>query len=95
VVFHCQGRIYKDVSEYGAEKNILDLRREEVTEFCRKLHNAELHNLYSSHLVIRVTKLRRIRWLWHASHMGEVENIYQILIGKVKDAGGHLGFVYR
>jgi hypothetical protein len=34
----------------------------------RKLHNDELHNLYSSPNIVRVIKSRRVRWgdMWHA-----------------------------
>jgi hypothetical protein len=37
-------------------------RKEEATGSCRKLHNEELHNLYSSSSVIRVIKLKRMKW---------------------------------
>jgi hypothetical protein len=36
----------------------------------RKLHNDELHSLYSSLNIVRVIKLRRIRWAGHVAHMG-------------------------
>jgi hypothetical protein len=36
-------------------------KRDEVTESWRKLHNVELHNLYSSTDVIKMIKSRRIR----------------------------------
>jgi hypothetical protein len=41
---------------------IFGLRREEVTGGCRKLHNEELHNLYSSSNIIRMIKSMRVRW---------------------------------
>jgi hypothetical protein len=31
----------------------------------RKLHNDELHNLYSSANIVRVVKSRRMRWVGH------------------------------
>jgi predicted house-cleaning NTP pyrophosphatase (Maf/HAM1 superfamily) len=38
------------------ENNILfGPKREEVTEFLRKLNNKELHNLYSSTIIIRAS----------------------------------------
>jgi hypothetical protein len=43
---------------------------EEVTGVWRKLHNKELHNLYSSTNIIRVVKSRRIRWVENLAHMG-------------------------
>jgi hypothetical protein len=36
----------------------------------RKLHNEELHNLYSSPNIIRTTKSRRKRWAGHVERMG-------------------------
>jgi hypothetical protein len=40
-------------------RRILGSKRDEVTGGWRKLHNEELHGLYSSPYVIRVIKLRR------------------------------------
>jgi hypothetical protein len=36
--------------------------KREVTGCWRKLHNEELHNLYSSPSTIRMIKSRRMRW---------------------------------
>jgi hypothetical protein len=36
----------------------------------RKLHNEELHNLYSSPSIIRVIKSRRMRWAGHVARLG-------------------------
>jgi hypothetical protein len=43
-------------------RRILGPWRDEVTGGWRKLHNEELHSLYSSANIIRVIKSRRIRW---------------------------------
>jgi hypothetical protein len=48
----------------------------------RRLRNEELHNLYTSPNIIRVIKSRRIRWAEHVARMGEMRNVYKILIGK-------------
>jgi hypothetical protein len=40
----------------------------------RKLHNYELHNLYSSPKVIRMIKSRRMRWSGHVARMGKRKN---------------------
>jgi hypothetical protein len=37
----------------------------------RKLHNEELHSLYSSPSIIRLIKSRRMRWTGHVARMGE------------------------
>jgi hypothetical protein len=44
----------------------------EVTGQWRKLHNGELHNLYSSPDIIRQIKSRRMRWAGHMACMGEM-----------------------
>jgi hypothetical protein len=53
-----------------------------VTGGLRKLHNEELHNLYSSPNIIRMTKSRRMRCTGHVARMGEKRNAYRILVGK-------------
>jgi hypothetical protein len=44
-----------------------------VTGTRRKVHNEELHNLYSSTDIIRMIKSRRMRWVGHVSCMGEMK----------------------
>jgi hypothetical protein len=44
----------------------------------RKLHNEELHNLYSSPNIIRMIKPRRMRWTGHVARMGGTRNAYRI-----------------
>jgi hypothetical protein len=41
-----------------------------VTGGWRKLHKEELHNLYSSAGIIRMIKLRRMRWTGHVARRG-------------------------
>jgi hypothetical protein len=48
----------------------------------RKLHNEELHNLYSSPSIIRIIKLRRMRWTEHVARKGVKSNAYRLLVGK-------------
>jgi hypothetical protein len=55
---------------------------QEVTEGWRKLHNEELHGLYSSPNIIRMIKSRRMRWVRHAALIEEMRNAYGILVGK-------------
>jgi hypothetical protein len=50
-------------------------KRDEVTGECRKLHNGELRNLYSSPDIIRQIKSRRMRWAVHVARMGEGRNV--------------------
>jgi len=48
----------------------------------RRLHNEELHNLYTSANIIRVIKLRRMRLAGHVARRGEVRNAYENLVWK-------------
>jgi hypothetical protein len=50
---------------------IFGLKRDEMTGDLRKLHNEELHSLYSSPNVIRMFESRRMRWEGHVARMGE------------------------
>jgi hypothetical protein len=56
----------------GCLEEIFGPKRDEVTGGWRKLHNEELHGLYSSLSIVRVTKARRMRWARHVARMGEV-----------------------
>jgi hypothetical protein len=53
-----------------------------VTGGWRKLHNEELHNLYSSPSIIIIIKLRRMRRAGHVAQMGEKRNVYRLLVRK-------------
>jgi hypothetical protein len=53
-----------------------------VTGVWRKLHNEELHILYSSSSIITMIKSRRTRWEGHVARMGEKRNTYRILVEK-------------
>jgi hypothetical protein len=48
----------------------------------KKLHNGELHNLYSTPDIIRQIKSRRMSWAGHVARMGEGRNVYRVLVGK-------------
>jgi hypothetical protein len=57
-------------------------KRDEVTGGWRKLHNEELHNLYSPPSIIRMIKSRRMRWEGHVARMGQKRNAYCMDIGE-------------
>ena len=57
-------------------------KRDEVTEEWRKLHTEELNDLYFSPNIIRVIKLKRMRWAGHVASMGERRGVYRVLVGK-------------
>jgi hypothetical protein len=51
-------------------RRILGPKRDEVTGEWRKLHNEELRNFYSSSSIVRIIKLRRMRWAGHVARRG-------------------------
>jgi hypothetical protein len=70
------------VFENRVLRRIFGPKRDEMTRGWRKLHNEELHGLYSSPNIIRVIKARRMRWAGHVARMGEVRGAYNILVGR-------------
>jgi hypothetical protein len=55
------------VFENRVLRRIFGPKRDEVTGEWRKLHNKELHDLYSSPSIFRIIKSRRMRWAGHAA----------------------------
>jgi hypothetical protein len=70
------------VFENRVLRRIFGPKRDEVTGGWRKLHDEELHGLFSSPSIVRVIKSRRMRWAGHVACMVEVRNAYSILVGK-------------
>jgi hypothetical protein len=69
------------ISENRVLRKIFGPKREEDGSW-RKLHNDELHSLYSSHNIVRVIKSRRMRWAGHLARMGEGRGVYRVLVQK-------------
>jgi hypothetical protein len=65
----------EDVGEHRGKVYIC---RKEVTGGCRKLHNAQLRNSYSSLIIIRVNKSGRVRLPGHVDRMGEMITAYNL-----------------
>jgi hypothetical protein len=63
-------------------RRIFGPKRDEVTGEWRRLHNEELHDLYSSPSIIRIIESRRMRWAGHVARLGEKRNAYRLLVGK-------------
>ena len=57
-------------------------KRDKVIGEWRRLHNEELNDLYSSPNIVRVIKLRRMRWAGNVARMGERRGVYRMLVGK-------------
>jgi hypothetical protein len=69
------------VFENRVLRRIFGPKREEDGSW-RKLHNDELHSLYSSPNIVRVIKTRRMRWAGHVARMGEGRGVYRVLVGR-------------
>jgi hypothetical protein len=48
----------------------------------RKLHNDELHSLYSSPNIVRMIKSKRMRWVGYVAGMREGKSVYRDLVGR-------------
>jgi hypothetical protein len=60
------------VFENRVLRRIFGPKRDEVTGEWRKLHNEDIHILYSSPNIIKQIRSRRMRWAGHVARMGEV-----------------------
>jgi hypothetical protein len=58
------------VFENRVLRRIFGPKTDEVTGWWRKLHNEELHNLYSSPNIIRIIMSRRMRLAGHIARLG-------------------------
>jgi hypothetical protein len=69
--------LVSDIKEHKlrvSENRVLRIfgpKRDEMTGEWKRLHNKELHDLYSSPSIIRKIKSRRMRWAGHVARMGE------------------------
>jgi hypothetical protein len=70
---------YLRVFENRVLRRIFGLKRDIVRGGWRKLHNEEIHNLYSPSRVIRMIKSRGMRWVEHITRMWETRTAYRIL----------------
>jgi hypothetical protein len=70
------------VFENSVLRRIFGPKRDEATGEWRKLHNEELHDLYSSPSIIRIIKAMRMIWEGHVARMGEKRTADRVLVGK-------------
>jgi hypothetical protein len=62
-------------------RRIYGPKRDEVTGVCRKLHNEELNDRYSSPNIVWLIKSRRERWAGNVARMGD-RSVYRVMVGK-------------
>jgi len=74
----CRLRVF----ENRVLRRIFGPKRDEVTGEWRKLHNEELNELYSSPNIIRVIKLRIMRWAGNVAGMGKRRSAYAFVVRK-------------
>jgi hypothetical protein len=70
-----------EVFENRVLRRIFEPKREEDVSW-RKLHNDELHSLYSARNVVRMIKSRRMRWAGRVARMGKGRGVYRVLVGR-------------
>jgi hypothetical protein len=63
-------------------RRIFGPMRDQVMGGWRNLHNEELHDLYLSPSIIRIIKLRRMRWAVHVAGREEKRKGCMLLVGK-------------
>jgi hypothetical protein len=71
------------VSENTVLRRIFGPKMEEDRSW-RKLHNDELHSLYSSPNIVRAIKSRRMRWVGHVACMRKGKGVYRVLVVRPK-----------
>ena len=55
-------------------------KMDEVTQEYRKLQSEELNDLYTSLNIVRVIRLRRMRWAGYVAGVGERQGVYGVLV---------------
>jgi hypothetical protein len=81
LVSHFEGGTKTGGCENRVLRKIFGPKRDEKRSW-RKLHNDELHSLYSSLNIDWVIKSRRMRWVGHVACMEEGRGVYRVLVGR-------------
>jgi hypothetical protein len=63
-------------------RKVFGSKMDEVAGEWRRLHNEELHHLYSSPNIIRVIKSRKLRLTGHVARMGDRKGAFRVFVGK-------------
>jgi hypothetical protein len=61
--------------------------KDEATQEWRRLHNKEIHDLYSCPNIIHVIKSRRMGWARHVACMGARRCAQRVLVGRPEGQG--------
>jgi hypothetical protein len=61
------------VFENRVLRGIFGSKWDEMIEGWRKLHDEELHNMYTSPSITRIIRSRRMRWAGHVARMESTE----------------------
>jgi hypothetical protein len=75
---------HAEVFEKRVLRRIFGPKRNGVSGEWRKQHNEELHDLYCSPSIIRISMARRMRWAGNVARMWEKRNAYSFLVGKAE-----------
>jgi hypothetical protein len=70
------------VFENSVLSRVFGPKRDEVTGEWRKLHNEELNDLYFLPNIVRVVKLRQMKWAGHVARKVEDRGVHRVLVGK-------------
>jgi len=72
------------VFENRVLSRIFGPKKDVVTQEWRILHNNELYDKYFLPTIIRVIKLKRVRWAGHVARMGDRTGTYKVLVEKLE-----------
>jgi hypothetical protein len=72
-------------------KKIFGQKKDELTGGWRKLHNEELHDLYSLPSVIGIISYRMMRWAGNIARIGCKRKTYSLLVGRNPEGKRPLG----
>jgi len=81
LVSHTRRKYRLRLVENRVLRRILEPKRDDVTGG-RRPYNEEQHNLCASPNIINVTKSKRMTWVGRVARMGEMRNVYHILVVK-------------
>jgi hypothetical protein len=66
----------------GKKSEFMNGKADYISGECKRLHNEELHDLYSSSNIIRVIKSRKMRRAGHVARLGKAGGVYRVLFGR-------------